>query len=171
MFTHPKTINCAKAAQATLQMILKCAPSRNKPQNVTPAKEGKFQPLSCKAASQAVHPSLASVQTMRKIAHGTLTSFNTVLEDARTSVHNVMGQRQSNLTLHVSHNNYMQLPMCIFGKSWHIPQIWNSFSHSSYTSNYVAVGDHDSFGNSCGSTCVHDHCNIGGYRPSLLFVS
>lgn len=170
MFTHPKTVSCAKAAQATLQMILKSAPSRNKPQNAALAKEvtaeGRFQPH-CKAASRALRPSLSSVQMMRKIAHGTLTAFNPVLEDAQTSVHNLMGQR---------HFIFYTIIICSYphaslSKSWHIPQIWNPFSHSSYTSNYVAVGDHNSFGNSCGSTCIHDHCNIRRYRPGLLFVS
>lgn len=33
------------------------------------------------------------------------------------------------------------------------------------------MGDHNSFGNSCGSTCVHDHCNIRGHRPGWLLVS
>lgn len=54
---------------------------------------------------------------------------------------------------------------------WYIPQVWNPLSHPCYPSNYVAMGDHNSFGNSCGSTCVHDHCNIWGHRPGLLFVS
>lgn len=59
----------------------------------------------------------------------------------------------------------------LVSNGWYVPQIWDPLSHSSYPSNYVAMGDHYSFGNSCGSACVHDHCDIRGHRPAWLFVS
>lgn len=117
MFTHPKTVNCAKAAQATLQMVLKSALNRNKPQNVVLAKEVLLKADFNHSTARQLHRLCVPVLPVtddEKETHGTLVAFNTVLEDAQTSVHNLTGQRQTNITLHILHNNYMQLPTCIF---------------------------------------------------------
>lgn len=89
------------------------------------------------------------------------------------SVNPAQGTTDTRLTLHPVVNPELRATSWLWllvSNCWYLPQIWDPLCHSSYPSDYVAMGDHHSLGNSCGSTCVHDHRNIRGHRPGLLLL-
>lgn len=43
-------------------------------------------------------------------------------------------------------------------------EVRNALSHASDSSNEVAMGDHDTLGDACGATGVHDDSNVSGLR-------
>lgn len=54
------------------------------------------------------------------------------------------------------------------GTNAFLPQAWNAFSHANYSSNDIAMGDHDPFWDARGATGVHDHRDVSGERMRPL---
>lgn len=168
-------------AKATHWVRLKTGPNRKKPQNLN-INQGKH----ClgRLSTTLVQGSLAGfcVLVLPTYQRGENKEYEVVicravLENAQTSVHS-MCHSHSNIkqfifytVINLKLNATTWLLYLLVSNGWYVPQIWDPLSHSSYPSNYVAMGDHNSFGNSRGSTCVHDHCNIRGHRPGWLLVS
>lgn len=172
---HPRVM----AAKATRWMRLNTAPNRKKPQNLN-MNQGKhcLGRLSTTARARWPQVCVLVLPTYQRAENKKYMSFSAVLEDAQMSVHSMTCHSHRNIKQLVFYtvinqklNTTAWLLYLLVSNDWYSPQVWDPLSHSSYPSNQVAMGDHNSFGNSCGSACVHDHCDIRGHRPGWLLVS